>query len=156
MREMTERGAFVEHTETRGTAYGTSLAEVQRVMDTHKICLLDVNVSGAQALKKLQGGSVDLPCLFVFIAPPSLQALEERLRHGADSDEAVRTRLADAKAELELTNVPGFVDHLIINDDLDRAYNELRAIVLPYVLQCEQYRLATARNTSTRTQTANA
>lgn len=67
---------------------------------------------------------------YIFIAPPSLQALESRLRgRGTEKEESVQKRLKQAKEELEYSNVPGVHDIIIVNDDLDTAYKELEDFV---------------------------
>ena len=67
---------------------------------------------------------------FIFLAPPSIEVLETRIRErGTDSDEAIRRRLAQAKIEMEYSQIPGVHDRIIVNDDLERAYKEVRDFV---------------------------
>lgn len=73
----------------------------------------------------------DLNARFVFIAPPSLEELERRLRgRGTETEESVQRRLAQAKKELEFAQQPGVHDRVIVNDNLDRAYEELKEWVV--------------------------
>lgn len=63
---------------------------------------------------------------YIFIAPPSVEALESRLRgRGTETEESIQKRLTQAKEELEYSNTPGVHDIIILNDDLDTAYKEL-------------------------------
>lgn len=107
---------------------------MKKVSESKRICLLDIDVQGANLLKKSS-----IYCKYFFVAPPSLQQLEERLRkRKTETEEALQTRMANAKAEMSMMDTPGFFDHIIVNDDLDRAYSDLRSIALPYILQCKQ------------------
>jgi len=79
-------GRFLEHALVHGNVYGTSLAAVQRVSATGKACVLDVDVQGAASVKRSPLGAV-----FVFIAPPSMDELERRLRgRGTETEEKAR------------------------------------------------------------------
>jgi guanylate kinase len=70
------------------------------------------------------------PARYVFIAPPSEEELEKRLRgRGTESGDSMRRRLAQAKLELEFAKTPGIHDKTIVNDDLEKAYKELEDFV---------------------------
>jgi len=67
---------------------------------------------------------------FVFISPPSMKILEERLRgRGTEKEESIQKRLTQAKNELEYAETPGAHDIIIVNDDLEKAYQELEAFI---------------------------
>ena len=69
---------------------------------------------------------------YIFIAPPSLEELESRIRkRGTDKEEAIRRRLAQARVEMEYSQVPGVHDRIIVNDDLEKAYKEVKDFVMP-------------------------
>lgn len=69
----------------------------------------------------------DLNARFLFLSPPSIEELEARLRgRGTETEESLRNRLAQAQNELEFSKQPGAHDKIVVNDDLDRAYGELR------------------------------
>lgn len=69
----------------------------------------------------------DLNARFLFLEPPSLEELENRLRgRGTESEDSLQRRLAQAKLELEYSRQPGVHDKIIVNDDLERAYTGLR------------------------------
>jgi guanylate kinase len=85
--------------------------------------LLDIDVQGAASLKKLYG----VRCFTVFVAPPSLETLEKRLRaRGTDSEEVVAKRMRNAEIEMKAATT---FDRIIINDDLGRASQELLTLV---------------------------
>lgn len=69
----------------------------------------------------------DLNARFMFLAPPSVEELERRLRgRGTESEESLSKRLAQAKNELEYAKEPGAHNKIVVNDDLEKAYTELR------------------------------
>jgi len=79
-------GKFLEHAHVHGNIYGTSFEAVQRVTGADKVCILDVDVQGAEAVKRTQLGAA-----FVFISPPSMEELERRLRgRGTETEEKAR------------------------------------------------------------------
>jgi guanylate kinase len=120
---MVERGDFAEHAEVFGNLYGTSLAELRPSSPGQTGVILDLDVQGARQI------AARLPrALSVFILPPSFEELERRLRTRADEPESsIRRRLSEARAEVEHY---AMFDHLIVNDELDRAYERLRAVVI--------------------------
>lgn len=115
-----ERGEFVEWAEVySGTRYGTLVSEVERVTGSGMNLIMDIDVEGALNVKKRYG---DL-ALLIFIEPPTLQSLEERLRSRAtDDDESIRRRLD--KAEYEMSFADRY-DKVVVNDDLDTAVSEV-------------------------------
>ena len=115
-----ERGEFVEWAEVySGTRYGTLVSEVERVTGQGMNLIMDIDVEGALNVKKRYG---DL-ALLIFIEPPTLQSLEERLRSRAtDDDESIRRRLD--KAEYEMSFADRY-DKVVVNDDLATAVSEV-------------------------------
>ncbi|MCU0658438.1 MAG: guanylate kinase [Polyangiaceae bacterium] len=120
---MIEGGEFAEHAEVFGNFYGTSLRELSPTSDDQRGVVLDLDVQGVRQL------AARLPEVrSVFILPPSFEELERRLRARADEPESsIQRRLSEARAEVEHYSM---FDHLVVNDDLDAAYEQLRAIVL--------------------------
>lgn len=114
-----EEDAFVEWEEVYpGQFYGTLKHELHRIWQQGKHPIFDVDVVGGLDLKEIFGPNA----LAIFIAPPSIEALEERLRQrGTETPESLAKRVA--KAEHELTYAPDF-DTTVINDDRDRACAE--------------------------------
>ena len=124
-----EAGQFAEWALVHGNYYGTSKKVIQDAFLSGKSVLLDIDVQGAEQLKK----TFPKECLKFFIAPPSLSELEARLRkRGTDSEESIQKRLKNAKMEIEEGR---HFDHVIINDSFDRAYTELQSIVRRYLSQ---------------------
>jgi len=122
MNKAIQEGKFVEHANVHGNLYGTSKAAVEAVMKSGKICILDIDVQGAEQVKK----SSLLP-RYVFISPPSVEELEKRLRgRGTESEESIQKRMNNAKGEMEYLKRSGFWDFVLINDDLDSTYVKLK------------------------------
>ena len=121
-------GKFIEHANVHGNIYGTSFASVLKVANSNKICILDIDVQGVQQVMKS-----GMKAEFVFIKPPSFEELSRRLRgRGTDSPEAVVLRLKNCQHELEMAETLGFT-HVIVNNNLDEAYQQLRSIILPTI-----------------------
>lgn len=120
-----EAGDFVEWEEVYpGTCYGTLKSEVKRVTEAGKNLIMDIDVKGGLNVKKCYGDQA----LTIFILPPSKEELERRLRgRGTDADDVIRKRLD--KADYELSFAPQF-DVRVVNDDLEKAVEEVRALVL--------------------------
>jgi guanylate kinase len=118
---MIERGAFVEWAEVHGNLYGTSREVILEATQRGKDVLFDIDYQGGRALKSQFPDSV-----MILLVPPSMEVLETRLRGRAtDSTDVVERRLAKAHQELSHYHL---YDYLIINDDLDRAYDLLRTV----------------------------
>jgi guanylate kinase len=121
--QMVRTGAFAEHARVHGHLYGTSLAEIDAARATARGVVFDIDYQGARQIKAAVPAAVA-----VFILPPSLAELERRLRGRGTEDEAtVARRLANARMEIEHY---GIFDYVVVNDDLDRAYADLKSIVL--------------------------
>lgn len=120
-------GLFAEWAQVHGNFYGTPLAPLQEDLAKGRDVLLDVDVQGAAQIRGT------LPqAFFIFIIPPSLAELERRLRlRNEDSEESIRQRLNNARMELYQAN---WYNALVINDDLDKAYNELRSAYITATL----------------------
>ncbi|TPX32393.1 guanylate kinase [Synchytrium endobioticum] len=109
---------FIEWAEFSSNLYGTSKNAVQTVIDSGKVCVLDVDMQGVKSIKK-----AEIPAKFLFISPPSLEALEARLKNrNTENDESLQKRMAAAGAEMEYAKEPGAHDIIVVNDDLDVAY----------------------------------
>lgn len=121
-------GEFVEWEEVyAGTLYGTLRSEVERVTEAGRNLIMDIDVKGGVNVKSQFGAEA----LSIFILPPSIEVLEQRLRSRAtDSDETIRKRIA--KAEFELSYAPRF-DINIVNDDLDKAVAETAEAIRKFI-----------------------
>jgi len=126
MEPMIADGQFLEHADVHGNIYGTSKAAVQKVVDSGKICILDIDVQGADTVRKSGMSGVQ----YVFVKPPSMQGLEDRLRgRGTETEEKIQKRLKNAAGEMEYADKPGYYEKVITNDDLEKAYKEFCAFV---------------------------
>jgi guanylate kinase len=120
--DMRDRALFLEWAEVHGELYGTSRAEYDRAAVDGVDLLLDLDVQGAAQVRKAFKDAVS-----VFILPPSYTDLERRLRgRGAENEGNFRRRLQAAGEELTLYKQ---YDYAIINDDLDRSVEHLKAII---------------------------
>ncbi|XP_061277364.1 guanylate kinase isoform X2 [Bos javanicus] len=96
-------GDFIEHAEFSGNLYGTSKAAVRAVQAMNRICVLDVDLQGVRNIKK-----TDLRPIYIFVQPPSLDVLEQRLRQrNTETEESLAKRLAAARADMESRNKEG-------------------------------------------------
>ena len=115
-------GEFLEYVELYGDYYGTSNVWVEDQLTKKNHVILVIDTQGAQLLKN----KVD--AVSIFVAPPSVEELERRLKlRKTESSEVIEKRLSWAKKELEAQNN---YDYLIINDDLSHAYQALRSILI--------------------------
>jgi guanylate kinase len=96
------------------------------VQATGKICILDIEMEGVKQVKK-----TDLDARVMFLSPPSVEELEKRLRgRGTETEESLRKRLDKAKIEMDFSKEPGVFEIVVVNDDLDTAYKEVREWVV--------------------------
>jgi len=119
------QGGFIEHAEFSDNLYGTSFMAVERVQAEGRRCLLDIESQGVMLIKKTK-----LDPVYLFISPPNMESLEDRLKARAtDSDAALRKRLATAIKELQYAQT-GAHDVVLVNDDLDRTYEKFKNVAL--------------------------
>jgi guanylate kinase len=122
--QMIERGEFAEWAEVHGNRYGTARAVVEDALASGRDMVFDVDWQGGRALAWQWPNDM----LRIFILPPDLATLEQRLRRRAtDAEEVIQRRLRVAIDELSHT---AEYEQRIVNDDIDRAYATLRAIYL--------------------------
>ncbi len=120
--EKISEGAFLEHAQVFGNFYGTSQAWVEQTLATGTDVILEIDWQGAEQIRK------QIDCCSIFILPPSLSALEQRLSgRGQDSEEIITQRMAEAQAEISHYAA---ADYLVINDNFDLALQELMAIIM--------------------------
>jgi guanylate kinase len=114
--------SFVEHTFSNGNYYGTSKQTIKDQTAKGSIVLIEVDMKGVQQIKKDSG----IDARYVFIKPLNFETLETRLRsRGSEDEEDIRSRLNQARAELEYADIPGVHDKILVNDDLETAFKEL-------------------------------
>jgi guanylate kinase len=123
--QLVDEGAFLEWAEVHGNLYGTSTAEIQRARATPGCTgmIFDIDYQGARQIK-----SKVTDVVAVFILPPSMEELERRLRgRGSETEDALKRRFAAAQLEIEHY---ALFDYLVVNEDLDRAFEELLSVVV--------------------------
>ena len=119
---MIAEGAFLEWAHVHGKLYGTSRQQVLREVQAGRDIVLEVDVQGAESVRELIADSVS-----IFILPPSLETLRQRLiARGTDSPEELKLRLRNAPEEL---NHYKDFDYVIINDEVERAAEQLASII---------------------------
>lgn len=113
-----DQGGFIEWAEYSGNCYGTPKDKVDEQLDAGRDVVLEIEVQGALQVKE------KLPEVkLIFIEPPSMEVLEERLRgRGTESEEAIARRLHTARVELDEKIK---YDYTLVNDEIDRAFQEL-------------------------------
>lgn len=120
--EMVANNELLEHAEYVANRYGTPRAYVEQRLEEGMNVVLDIEVQGARQVRRQMPEAV-----LIFIAPPSLEELEKRLRgRGTDTESAIEGRLIRARQEYQEAD---FYDYLIVNDDLVKAANQLNAII---------------------------
>ena len=120
--EMVRADAFLEHAEYSGASYGTPAAPVDKSLEDGYTVILDIEVQGAAQVMEKRPDAVT-----VFLCPPSMEELENRLRgRGTDAEEKIRERLTAAHREYGQAHK---YHYIIINDNADTAVRELDAII---------------------------
>ena len=134
--EQVSQGEFLEWAEVHGHYYGTSKRWIESEVSAGRDVLLEIDWQGAQQVRKAFPEAIG-----IFILPPSLTALKERLAgRGTDSAETIARRLAAARDEMR--HVDEF-DYVIINDDLPQAFGNLQSVInasrLKYTIQRQRH-----------------
>ncbi|AWL13344.1 Guanylate kinase [Saliniradius amylolyticus] len=130
---MIERGDFFEWAKVFDNYYGTSKAAIDQTLEQGKDVLLDIDWQGARQVKAQRPDTAT-----IFIAPPSAEALRERLKNRQqDSDEVIEQRMTKAKAEI--SHYDEF-DYIVVNDDFDTALKDIEHIVFGQRLRGHQQR----------------
>lgn len=135
MKKMMSEDAFLESAQVHQNYYGTSWQSLQHVQQKGIRALLDIDVKGVQRLKLMQtaGQAADeknnislvLQPVYLFIAPPSIQTLHDRLvARNTETPQALQARLANAEAEVAYGMEAGNFDAIVVNDDLDKAVKD--------------------------------
>lgn len=121
--ELLHKGEFLEYTKIHENYYGTPISRVQKTLESGKDILFDLDVNGAKFIReKMPDQSFD-----IFIMPPSIEELEKRLRtRGKDSEESIKIRVKAASKEIEKASE---YDYIVLNDNIDRAFDEVMSIL---------------------------
>lgn len=119
---MAAQGAFLEHAQVFDNYYGTSREQVESILAVGDDVLLEIDWQGAQQIRRTAP-----ECRSIFVLPPSRRALEERLRgRQTDSEDVIARRLRDSIADMSHWSE---FDYVVVNDDFDRATDDLEAII---------------------------
>ena len=141
-----DAGLFVEHAEVHGNLYGTSISAVQEVTKKGRVCLLDIDVQGAESVRR---SALSKTCSFVFFAPPTAAVLEQRLRgRGTETEERIQKRLAGSLRELSIyEGNPDAWDLTLkwYNEQVEDAYQEFRSFLYDQIPKQAPAEIATVR-----------
>ncbi|MCB1106514.1 MAG: guanylate kinase [Chlamydiia bacterium] len=120
--ERVKRGEFLEHATVFGHQYGTLKELIESQRSSGRDVILVIDTQGAMELKK------KVKALYIFVAPPSLEVLEERLRNRkTESSETIKKRLKWAQHEIDQAK---HYDYVVVNDNLETAYEALKSIII--------------------------
>jgi guanylate kinase len=120
---MIENDELLEWAVYNNRYYGTPMSPIEETLDDQRDILLEIEIQGARQVRERKPEAV-----MYFIAPPSLEELEKRLRRRGDtSDEDIEDRLEIA--ESEMAEAPELFDHIIVNDNLEQAISELEGLI---------------------------
>jgi guanylate kinase len=140
---------LLEWAEVHGHFYGTPRGPAERALVEGGVVVFDIDVQGGRSIQRLYPEAV-----LVFVLPPSLEELERRLRlRGTDGADTIRRRMLTARAEIE-QGLAAY-DYVVVNDDVDRALEDLKAILVAERcrrgrVRLEGLRLALPRKPSAR------
>lgn len=133
--EMIKNNAFVEHAIVFGNHYGSSTKLINKKLDEGIDVILEIDWQGARQVKENMPNAIS-----IFILPPSNEALLGRLQQRAQDDEiTIKTRMSDAQYQMQHFNE---FDYLVINDDFNRALNDLNLIICRPDKASERFRLS--------------
>jgi guanylate kinase len=117
-----DRGAFLESAKVYGNYYGTLRAQVEEALDVGRDVIVEVDIQGAESIKRAMPEAT-----LIFVEPPTLEDLASRLRgRGTEQAEDLGRRIEAAYDEVK---VKGTYDHIVVNDDLDRAVGDFLRIL---------------------------
>ena len=149
-KELIQEGAFIEHAEFSGNYYGTSFGAVRSVQEDGRRCILDIEAQVCstqyffltvtntylQGVRQIK--NTNLNPVYLFISPPSIATLQRRLQQrGTETDASVQKRLATALKEIAFAKEPNVHDLVIVNDDLDRAYETFKQVAQGEEVTCD-------------------
>lgn len=116
---------FIEWAKFGGNFYGTTIQAVENVSKEGQVCILDIDMQGVKSVK-----NTSLNAAFIFVAPPSMEDLRKRLEgRGSETSESLEKRLAHSHGEMAYSKEPGSYDLVIVNDNLENAYQQLKTFL---------------------------
>lgn len=118
-----EEDDFLEHAQVYGNYYGTPKSDVQKILDSGKDVILEIDIQGALKVKEQSNEGV-----FIFILPPSMEELKQRIiKRGSETPESLMTRFKSAYKEI---NYVSKYNYAVVNDTVERAVEKIEAILL--------------------------
>lgn len=118
-----DQGGLLEHAEFVGNYYGTPLAYVQETLEAGRDVFLEIEVQGAAQIREKAPDA-----LFIFLAPPSISELEQRLvGRGTETEDVIARRIATAREEVEMMSL---YDYVVENDQVHNACDKINAIIV--------------------------
>ncbi|CAM5187247.1 Guanylate kinase OS=Ureibacillus acetophenoni OX=614649 GN=gmk PE=3 SV=1 [Ureibacillus acetophenoni] len=118
-----ESGGLLEHAEFVGNYYGTPLEYVNQTLDAGRDVFLEIEVQGAAQIREKAPNA-----LFIFLAPPSISELQNRLiTRGTETEDIIQKRIATAREELEMMSL---YDYVVENDEIQKACEKINAIII--------------------------
>ena len=121
MKEAIQQGKFIESAQVHTNYYGTSYEAVERIQNQGKICILDIDIQGVKNVKRS-----GLRCKYIFITPPNMNELENRLRgRGTETEEKILIRLENAKEEIKYGLTGGNFDAVIVNNTVEETFQNI-------------------------------
>lgn len=131
-KRMISNNEFIEHAEVHGRFYGTSFAAVQSVLASNRACILDLDVQGIESVRQKQ--DLQWEPRLIWVAPPSMDALRERLvNRGSETEASLKVRLDTAMKEMSFAATNSIFDLTVINEDVDEAYAEVEGFIGPLI-----------------------
>ena len=122
-KNLLNKKTFYEHTKIFGNYYGTSRSSVEEIVKKNCNVIFDIDWKGAEQLSKFK----ELNLLKIFILPPSKEELEKRLiARNQDGEESIKNRLFAYSQDVQHSNE---YDHVIVNDNVDKCFNEIKKII---------------------------
>jgi len=129
-----DQDKFIEHALVHGNYYGTSKEIIEVLQGEDKITILDIDMQGVKSVKESK-----VPAKFIFIAPPSMIDLENRLRgRGTETEEAIQKRLGNAVKEMEYGQHDGEFDRIFVNNDIENTVDEMVEILNEWYPQLKE------------------
>ncbi|MGL1903243.1 MAG: guanylate kinase [Fibrobacterales bacterium] len=128
-KKMIKNNELIEYMEVHGNYYGTPRGYVEDQLSKGISVILDMDVYGKITFDKEYPNAVG-----IFIMPPNMAEMENRLRHrGTDSEEVIQLRLTNAREEIDFAETKGKYEHLLINDELEKAVSDFKGLLNTYI-----------------------
>ncbi|XP_005095062.2 guanylate kinase isoform X2 [Aplysia californica] len=133
------QNGFLEHAQFSGNLYGTSKKSVNDIGSSGQLCVLDVEINGVKSIKN---SDMQPRPRFIFVKPPGLEELKKRLQgRGTETEESLQKRLDSVKEAIDYAEESGAYDHIVVNDDLEIAYEHLKGILIEDITKLQTSKL---------------